>query len=83
MPLAEPIQHHRRRQKHRRGIGFVLTRDIGCTSVGRLEHAMRHPEVTRGRIAHAAYQRCAEIGNDVTEHVLCYQHIKLPGPHHH
>ena len=38
--FAEPVQHHLGREQHGCGIGLVLTGNIRCRPVGRLEQAV-------------------------------------------
>src|SRR5207237_6999026 len=77
-------QHHRRRQNRSKRISHVLTRNPRSRAVHRLEHRrFARMNIPARRHAQPTLQSRGKIGNDVAEHVVGHDDVKLPWiPHH-
>src|SRR4029077_16383692 len=60
--VGQPIQHHRRRQDHRRWISLPLPDDVGRGAVAWLEYRVAIADIGRRRHAQAADQAGSEVG---------------------
>src|SRR5690606_32171747 len=79
--LREPevVQHQRHREDGRRRVGQLLAGDIWCRAVHRLEHAGKcavRVDVSGGRQPDATAYCAGEVGEDVTEEVVCDDRIE-------
>src|SRR5690554_4252487 len=79
--LREPevVQHQRHREDGRRGVRQLLAGDVWCRTVYRLEHAGEcavRVDVSGGRQPDATAYCAGEVGEDVTEEVVCDDRIE-------
>src|SRR5208283_5354733 len=80
--LADMAQHEQRGSQHGRGIGYILSGNVGCGTMDSLKDGALMAEIRAGHKAKSADQSRAQIGNNVAVEILQQQHVVLVGVHH-
>jgi hypothetical protein len=72
--FLEPVEHQLGGQEHRDRVNLVLAGVFRRRAVCRFKHGVVVAEIRAGREAESADKTCAQIADDVAEHVFRYQH---------